>query len=240
MRALKSAAVLLFSQIWIFIKMHLKKYLIALFVYVFVLVGCGNGTGNSATEASETEDASGPITILDTFNVNDASAATFFSKSSLSGTQSASMFELASPATITSIKWVGSTHNAGDLDRTTFTIRVFEGNSLPTETPIQERTEVVNMEFVRKTAKGGIYIFTYEDDSMFNISSGRYWLSLVHSEVDGIEFYWEVEPGKAGGSVGAGGAYRNPETDLDWTSNGSGVSAVEARGKNVEILGEFN
>lgn len=225
--------------------MNFQK-LTALGVILF-LTGCGGGGGGGGSNGAPAQDETPPapeppqitsITVLNTYKINDESERTFYGASRINGPQSASMFDIDSTVDITSIKWVGSAINLGEDTQATFALRIYDGDSVPNAAPIHERIEVVDMELVRTRRSGtkGYYIFSFADDPVFTLPQGRYWLSVVDPETESIDFGWEVEPGKAGGPEGSGGAYR-VSSDSAWQTNGNGVSAVESRGHNIQILG---
>ena len=210
-----------------------------MFIALISVLGCGGASDSpDRIEPPAEDNRNQPMTILDSFLVQDSSTNTFFGKSSVSSSEAASHFELESQGIVTGVNWIGTADFVGEQHQATFILRVYEGERLPQANHIREKVEVVNMELVRsyhRNGKRGVYIFSLSGDPVFSLTSGKYWISVMDPETEAIDFFWEIEPGTAGGSKGSGGAYRS--IGGAWTSNSGDFPALQARGHNIEIIG---
>ena len=222
---------------------------ISIFTIVFTLTACGGGGGgggNSANTPAEnevqevaTQEQSEPVVILDNYDPIDGSQGNVYNSSRASGEQYASYFSVSGNTIVNAITWAGVALDDTTLgdEEATFIIRVYSGDNLPSDVPVAESTVLASASLLGSMGLGSIYEFSFEDSTIFSLSPGSYWLSVVDPETEHIGFLWPVERDSASVTRGNGGAFRASE-DSAWESVNSGVPAREARGRNLLIEGK--
>ncbi|WP_101757029.1 hypothetical protein [Oceanicoccus sp. KOV_DT_Chl] len=230
--------------------MFLKLTAVFTAITLFSLTGCGGGGGggggNEPVAAPTENEAEETVTaeendryiILDNYDPIDGSEGNVYNVSSVSGEQYSSYFSIDSGTIINAISWAGIAQNSSTLDGqvATFIVRVHSGDILPSDSPVAEAVVLASASLLGSSAFGSVYEFSFQDSTIFTLTPGDYWLSIIDPETENIGFLWPVERDSASTTRGNGGAFRSTEAS-SWRTINNGVPAREARGRNVLIEG---
>lgn len=166
---------------------------------LYLIAACGGGGGSTASAGQNNSTATPtptpePVVILDNFDALDGPdeiGNVYAAPSTINGIQHAMHFSLSDSMTITKVSWVGTGNITSSSATTSVTVilRVMD-ESGSSKTPDSSTAQDVVVTALVETTAIDIFTFVAEDDSLFHLEPGDYFLSVLDPETEGTEFRW--------------------------------------------------
>ena len=166
------------------------------------------------------------LVIYDHLEPPTSTTGTLWMKSKEGSLSMASYFKLEEPATINRLTWIGYLldNSSLALNDPEFAVRIYRGLQLPDDYSYQQIDSHAKARslFSLQDAGRGVYEFVIEQDDLFILSPGEYWIS-IHEPVDqNYRFGIEVHP-DAYSPTAPTGAYQatplSPWQPFDYKAN---------------------